>query len=72
LRVLTQNTPGILADVTKVFSAQKINLSEVNCHASDDGSAQNTFTFLAADLQQVRNLMRAIRRVGGVVRVERA
>ncbi len=72
LSVLTQNTPGILADVTRVFSAQKINLSEVNCHASDDGSAQNTFTFLAGDVQQVRNLIRAIRRVDGVVRVGRA
>ena len=71
LKVLTKNTPGILADVTQVFSAHKINLSEVNCHASDDGSAENVFTFLAKDVHQVRNVMRAISRVSGVVRVER-
>ncbi|HEX2732639.1 MAG TPA: bifunctional (p)ppGpp synthetase/guanosine-3',5'-bis(diphosphate) 3'-pyrophosphohydrolase [Polyangiaceae bacterium] len=71
LKVLTKNTPGILADVTQVFSAHKINLSEVNCHASDDGSAQNVFAFLAKDVHQVRNVMRAISKVSGVVSVER-
>jgi GTP pyrophosphokinase len=71
LKILTKNTPGILANVTQVFSTQKINLSEVNCHASDDGSAENTFTFLARDVSQVRNLMKSISRVGGVVSVER-
>ncbi len=71
LKVMTRNTPGILAHVTQVFSTQKINLSEVNCQASEDGSARNTFTFLAKDVSQVRNVMKAINRVAGVVSVER-
>ncbi len=71
LKVFTRNTPGILANVTQVFSTQKINLSEVNCHASDTGSAENTFTFLAKDVSQVRSVMKAISKVVGVVSVER-
>ena len=48
LRVTTRNSPGILADISQAFSAHKINLSEANCRASDDGNAgsaaANAFT----------------------------
>lgn len=71
LLVTTKNTPGILARVSQAFSAQKINLSEANCRASDDGSAQNVFTFLASDVSQLRGVMRALAKVQGVVSVER-
>jgi GTP pyrophosphokinase len=71
LLVTTRNTPGILAKISQAFSAQKINLSEANCRASDDGSAQNVFTFLASDVSQLRAVMRALAKVQGVVSVER-
>jgi GTP pyrophosphokinase len=71
LMVTTRNTPGILAKISQAFSAQKINLSEANCRASDDGSAQNVFTFLASDVSQLRAVMRALAKVQGVVSVER-
>lgn len=71
LVVTTRNTPGILAKVSQAFSSQKINLSEANCRASDDGSAENVFTFLATDVAQLRGVMRALSKVQGVVSVER-
>ena len=71
LCVTTRNSPGTLARVSQAFSTHKINLSEANCRASDDGSAQNTFTFLAEDLEQLRGVMKALSRVQGVVSVER-
>ncbi len=71
LVVTTQNTPGILAKISQAFSSQKINLSEANCRASDDGSAENIFTFLASDVSQLRGVMRALSKVQGVVSVER-
>lgn len=71
LAVTTRNTPGILAKISQAFSSQKINLSEANCRASDDGSAENVFTFLATDVGQLRAVMRALSKVQGVVSVER-
>lgn len=71
LKVTTINTPGILAKVSQAFSAQKINLSEANCRASDDGNAQNTFTFLASDVNQLKGVMKSLARIEGVVSVER-
>jgi GTP diphosphokinase / guanosine-3',5'-bis(diphosphate) 3'-diphosphatase len=72
LRVTTLNTPGILADVSQAFSSQKINISEANCRAGDDGRACNVFTFPVSDIQQLKGVIRALQKVRGVVEVERA
>jgi len=72
LRVTTANRPGILATVGHTFSAQGINISEANCRAGDDGRAVNVFTFVCSDMNQLKNVMRALQKVEGVVAVERA
>jgi len=71
LKVTTLNRPGILANVSQAFSAQKINISEANCRAGDDGRACNIFTFPCTDLGQLKSVMRALGKVKGVVEVER-
>jgi GTP pyrophosphokinase len=71
LKVITTNKPGILANVSQTFSAQKINISEANCRAGDDGRACNIFTFHVTDLVQLKNVMKALAKVSGVVDVER-
>jgi len=71
LCVTTTNKPGILATVSQTFSAQSINISEANCRAGDDGRARNVFTFNCADLSQLKNVMRALSKVPGVVEVAR-
>ncbi|WP_394847932.1 bifunctional (p)ppGpp synthetase/guanosine-3',5'-bis(diphosphate) 3'-pyrophosphohydrolase [Pendulispora brunnea] len=72
LRVTTANRPGILATVGHTFSAQGINISEANCRAGDDGRAVNVFTFICSDMNQLKNVMKALQKVEGVVAVERA
>jgi GTP pyrophosphokinase len=71
IKVTTANKPGILANVSQTFSAQKINISEANCRAQDDGRACNIFTFHVSDLNQLKNVMKALAKVAGVVAVER-
>jgi guanosine-3',5'-bis(diphosphate) 3'-pyrophosphohydrolase len=71
LKVTTNNAPGILAVVSQIFSAQKLNISEANCRASEDGRACNIFTFHVSDLKQLKTVMRALSRVEGVVDVDR-
>jgi GTP pyrophosphokinase len=72
LRVVTANRPGILATVGHTFSNMGINISEANCRAGDDGKAVNVFTFVCSDLNQLKNVMKALQKVQGVVAVERA
>ncbi len=71
VRVMTANRPGILATVGQTFSAQGINISEANCRAGDDGRAVNLFTFVCADLTQLKTVIKALQKVEGVVAVER-
>ncbi|MFO0677407.1 MAG: bifunctional (p)ppGpp synthetase/guanosine-3',5'-bis(diphosphate) 3'-pyrophosphohydrolase [Polyangiaceae bacterium] len=71
LRVTTTNQPGILANVGQTFSALSINISEANCRAGDDGRAVNLFTFICSDISQLKDVMRALQKVKGVVAVER-
>lgn len=72
VRVVTANRPGILATVGHTFHEQGINISEATCRASDDGRATNTFTFLCADLAQLKSVMRQLQRIPGVVAVDRS
>jgi GTP pyrophosphokinase len=71
LRVMTANRPGILATVGQTFSGQGINISEANCRSCDDGKAMNVFTFDCTDLGQLKNVMKALQKVEGVVGVDR-
>jgi guanosine-3',5'-bis(diphosphate) 3'-pyrophosphohydrolase len=71
LRVTTTGSPGLLAVISQVFSAQKLSINEANCRAGDNGLACNTFTFVVSDLSQLKNVMREVTKISGVVDVER-
>jgi GTP pyrophosphokinase len=72
LRVVTANQPGLLANIGHTFNKLDINISEANCRTGDDGRALNLFTFVCADLTQLKEVMRALEKVKGVVAVEGA
>ncbi|MBL9021279.1 MAG: bifunctional (p)ppGpp synthetase/guanosine-3',5'-bis(diphosphate) 3'-pyrophosphohydrolase [Myxococcales bacterium] len=71
VKVTTQNRLGILATIGTTFHEQGINISEASCRATDDGRATNVFTFLCSDLNQLKNVMRRLQKIPGVVGVER-
>ncbi|HSC87492.1 MAG TPA: bifunctional (p)ppGpp synthetase/guanosine-3',5'-bis(diphosphate) 3'-pyrophosphohydrolase [Polyangiaceae bacterium] len=71
IQVVTNNRAGILADISQTLSAQRLNISEANCRASDDGRAVNVFSFRCGDLSHLKNVMRAITKIQGVVSVDR-
>jgi GTP pyrophosphokinase len=71
LTVITANRPGILATIGQTFHGMGINISEATCRAGDDGRAANTFTFLCGDLAQLKDVMRHLQKIDGVVEVQR-
>jgi len=71
ISVVTNNKPGILANISQTLSSQRVNISEANCRADDDGRAHNTFTFQCGDLSQLRGVMKALGKINGVVSVQR-
>lgn len=71
IAVVTNNRPGILANISQTLSAQRVNISEANCRAESDGRAHNIFTFHCSDLDQLKNVMKSLGKINGVVSVSR-
>lgn len=71
LSITTANRPGILATVGQTFHAEGINISEATCRAGTDGRASNTFSFLCSDLRHLKHVIRALKKIDGVVDVGR-
>ncbi len=71
LRVLTQDRPGLLADMSNIFSKKGVNIAQANCRATGDERAVNTFEVVISDLKQLTDLMKTIEKVQGVYSVER-
>jgi GTP diphosphokinase / guanosine-3',5'-bis(diphosphate) 3'-diphosphatase len=71
IRVVTADRPGILANLTRQFNDNSVNISEATCRASVEGRSLNTFQFQVDDVGKLRNLMRKISKVEGVFEVER-
>jgi len=70
LRVTTDDRAGILASVSSVFSSNGVSISEASC-LSKDGRAENMFHFRVGDLHRLREIMRGVAKVKGVLDVER-
>jgi GTP pyrophosphokinase len=70
LRVMTDDRAGILASVSSVFSSNGVSISEASC-LSKDGRAENLFHFRVGDIDRLREIIRGVAKVKGVIDVER-
>jgi GTP diphosphokinase / guanosine-3',5'-bis(diphosphate) 3'-diphosphatase len=71
LRVMTVDRPGLLADMSQIFSKKAVNISQANCRVTGDDRAVNTFECVISDLRQLNDLIRSIEKLDGVHSVER-
>ena len=71
IRVVTDDRPGVLAQISKTISEAGMNISQATCRTTGIGRAVNTFEMAIGELKQLRNVMRSIESIEGVVSVER-
>ncbi len=71
IKVVCQNRPGILANISQAFSDSKVNISQAHCVTTDDGTAVNTFHVNVRDLRQLKAVIRELGKIKGVSGVER-
>ena len=71
VRVVTANTPGMLAEVGGICKSLSINVTRLEAHELDDGRAEFTLAVNVSDVQQLVRLMRNLEKVDGVIRVDR-
>lgn len=70
LRIVTENRPGLLTRISRVFSDREINITSAHCHTAQD-EAVNVFQCQIADVEQLRRLSQVLNQIRGVNRVER-
>ncbi len=71
LRVHTDNKPGLLALMSKAFSKNNLNILRAICRADESDRAVNEFHFQVENLDQIRKVVRSLRKIPGVYLVER-
>ncbi len=71
IRVLTVDTPGVLANLSKVISQNGANIAGANIATTFGKKAMSTFQVELKDTHQLFSIMKAIEKVDGVLSVER-
>jgi GTP diphosphokinase / guanosine-3',5'-bis(diphosphate) 3'-diphosphatase len=71
IRVVTDDRPGVLAQISKTISEAGMNISQATCRTTGLGRAVNTFEMAIGELKQLRSVMHDIEAIDGVVSVER-
>lgn len=71
LRVISEDRPGLLADVTSAIASTKTNISSVNARATKTGKAINEFKFNVKNKEHLDQIISLIRGVKGVISVDR-
>jgi GTP pyrophosphokinase len=71
VKVVTNDRPGMLAQISRAFSEAGINIAQANVRTGDD-RAQHFFEISIGDLKQLTSVMKNIERIDGVLSVDRA
>jgi GTP pyrophosphokinase len=71
IKVVTDDRPGVLAAISQRISEAGMNITTANCRTIGDDKAVNTFQFAIGDLRQLRDVMKGIGALEGVLSVER-
>lgn len=72
IRVVSDDRPGILANVSACFQDLTINISEANCRVLGDGTAVHTFRFGVQSLENLETIVQRLKSLKGIAKVERA
>jgi guanosine-3',5'-bis(diphosphate) 3'-pyrophosphohydrolase len=71
IRVVCVDRMGMLAKITEAITTQGANIAGASVNVNEDKTATNSFDVEIKDLTQLRNIMKALERLKGIISVER-
>jgi GTP pyrophosphokinase len=71
IRVISDDTPGLLATMSQSFTGAGVNILNANCQVRKDHRAINMFMVAVKDARQLQDVMRTIGNLKGVHSIER-
>jgi GTP diphosphokinase / guanosine-3',5'-bis(diphosphate) 3'-diphosphatase len=66
-----EDRPGLLAEISSAISSTNANIAQAEIRVTEEKRGLNTFVLEVVDLMQLQGAIQAIRRVKGVMAVER-
>src|SRR4030095_699130 len=67
LKVVSADRPGLLASMSKLISNEGVNISQASIRTTNDQKAINIFEVEIKSTQQLREVMRALEKLGGII-----
>jgi GTP pyrophosphokinase len=71
IRVVCADRPGLLASMTEAITKEGVNISAASIQTMEDQTAVNNFELEIKDITQLRNVMKALERLKGIISVQR-
>ncbi|MDY0062576.1 MAG: bifunctional (p)ppGpp synthetase/guanosine-3',5'-bis(diphosphate) 3'-pyrophosphohydrolase [Myxococcota bacterium] len=71
VRVITSDAPGMLAELSKRFTDNGVNIQRANCRVLENRKTINSFEVLVKDKVQLLRILRSLEKIDGVISVER-
>jgi len=71
IRVLCEDRPGMLANISNILSEHDININQVSSRPEDGGRATIQLRVTILNLEQLNDMIRRLGRVKGVIEAER-
>ena len=71
IRVLCEDRPGLMANISSVLSDSGVNISQVNASGEDGGMATCRLKIGIKSLDQLKGILEKIEKIRGVTQVER-
>lgn len=71
LDIIAQDRNSLIADITTAISAGRIPIHEINAHNLKNGNASISVTLEIGGVEQLKNLVVKLKKIDGVVTVER-
>lgn len=71
IKIFANNRTGLIVDISRIFTENKIDLRSMNCRISKQGTATLELSFETSGVNQLTDLMNKIHQVEGVLDIER-
>jgi GTP pyrophosphokinase len=72
MRILCSDKKGLLADISSAISSLDVNITHAEINTAQDGRATCDFAVNVADLNQFKKVVASVKKLQGVISVERA
>lgn len=71
IKIFANNRQGLLMEVSKVFTENKIDINSLNTHTSKQGVASLDLSFVVSGRDELNHVVEKLRQIPGVIDIER-